>query len=100
MRLETIVQAAGPLQKLVGQQLPLRCAYQIGKMIDELNPELEFFGRELQKAGGGEPPRELLDYECEVEIGARPCIPLSLPIMLSPSDVRMLGPFIDFPDDG
>ena len=45
MKLYDIALASKPLQKLIGQDLPLRQAYALAILATKLNPTLEFYGR-------------------------------------------------------
>ena len=56
MKLIEIVNARGSLQKLVGQELPLRVAYRLVKVTDAINFHLTVYGGELMKLGENPDP--------------------------------------------
>lgn len=100
MKLNTIVSAAASLQKIVAQDLPLRSAFELSHLIDTLNPCLEFYGREFLKAAAAKDSEgavaELLDFEANVELPRKVSLPLDLPLMLTPADIKFLTPFVEF----
>lgn len=69
----TIIAAAPVLQKLVGQNLHLRQAYQLTKIVNKINEELGFFTvkqKEINEGGSSEEEKikmmnELLNLEIE-----------------------------------
>lgn len=99
MLLKNIVIAAPSIQKLIDQDVPLRTAWQLSRLMDALNPALEFYGRELAKTA---PERaeaaqeELLALDLpDVDPGIL-YLPLDLPVRLSAADIKRLGPFVRF----
>lgn len=102
MKLETIVQAAHPLQKLILQDMPLHTAYKLSKLIGKLNPLLEFYGAEMAKQPEEDKRHELLELDIEgFEDFCRLHIAPDLPLVLSAADIKCLEPFINFEkDDG
>ena len=46
MKIEDIVIAAGSIQKLIDQDVPLCTAWALKKLLDRCNPVLEFYGQE------------------------------------------------------
>lgn len=89
-------------QKLIHQDLPLRTAYRLSKMVRKVNEELDFFRakqEEIQAKHEYQIPQSefeaLLAFEVEWE---EPRIEIALDdsIMLSVTDVDALTPFIDF----
>lgn len=103
MKLIEIVNARESLQKLVGQDLPLRVAYRLVKVTDAINFHLSFYGAERAKLGENPDPAKLRELE-EMEITDLHHEKLKLPIrdglVLSASDVKMLEPFIEFYEEG
>jgi hypothetical protein len=103
MKLIEIVNARESLQKLVGQELPLRVAYRLVKVTDAINFHLNFYGEELMKLGENPDPEKLKELE-EMEITDLHHEKLRVPIMeglvLSAADVKMLEPFIEFYEEG
>lgn len=101
MQLEVLVHAAPSLQKLISQDLPIRSAWQLKKLVDICNPMLEFYSQEIQKiilkddAGTLQRELELLDVP---ELDNIPIIELSLDtsLKLSAADIKVLEPFIAF----
>ncbi len=103
MKLIEIVDARNSLQKLIGQDLPLRVAYRLVKLTDAINFHLGFYGSEMAKLGADPDPTKKKELE-EMEITDLYHEKLRLPIrdglVLSASDVKMLEPFIEFYEEG
>lgn len=103
MKLIEIVDARDSLQKLVGQDLPLRLAYRLTRLTDAINFHLNFYGSERMKLGENPDPERLEELE-NMEITDLHHERLKLPIrdglVLSASDVKMLEPFIEFYEEG
>lgn len=99
MKLIELVNARTALGKLVSQDLPIRTAYALVKLIDECNSHLTFYGNERGKFDAKENPErldELNNMEIDVKQAERICISLDGDLKLSPGDVKMLMPLIDF----
>ena len=102
MRYIRLLNAISGFQKLIGQDLPLRTAYRLSKMVRKVNEELDFFRAkeaELREKHEYKIPakeyEELLNLEIDwtedkIEI------PLDDHIILSCADVDALTPFIEF----
>lgn len=100
MKLITIVNARGALQKLVAQDLPLRTAYQVVGLVEKCNRHLSFFSQMRQKLGALPEETKLaelenfevtdLDDDAPIEIRADDRL------MLSAADVKALEPFVRF----
>lgn len=100
MKLFTIVQAHQGLQKLLGQDLPLRQAYQVMQLVEKCNPNLMFYANELKKAGEDEEKiKALNEYSIEMDL-EKIRIPLDTDIRLTASDVKFLSPFVEFYERG
>lgn len=93
MKLYDIALASKPLQKLIGQDLPLRQAYALAILATKLNPSLEFYGSQLVS---GRPQAELNELEAELPKFERIKLPLDLDIRLSAGDIKCLEPFVEF----
>ena len=93
MKLYDIALASKPLQKLIGQDLPLRQAYALAILATELNPTLEFYGNQLMS---GRPQEELNELEAELPEFKRIKLPLDLDLRLSAGDIKCLEPFVEF----
>ena len=102
MRIYDVINAIPPLQKLVREDLPLRTAYRLSKMVRRVNEELDFFKAkeaELKAKHEYQVPvgeyNELLNLEID---WAEPkiTIPLDDHITLSVADIEALTPFIEF----
>lgn len=93
MKLFEIAVAARPLQKLIGQDLPLRNAYQLAMLVSQLNPSLEFYGEQLML---GRRKDELDDIDADAGPISKVVLPLNLDISLSAGDVKCLEPFVEF----
>lgn len=93
MKLYDIALASKPLQKLIGQDLPLRQAYALAILATKLNPTLEFYGNQLMS---GRPQEELNELEAELPEFKRIKLPLDLDLRLSAGDIKCLEPFVEF----
>lgn len=93
MKLYDIALASKPLQKLIGQDLPLRQAYALAILATKLNPTLEFYGNQLMS---GRPQAELNELEAELQEFKRIKLPLDLDLRLSAGDIKCLEPFVEF----
>ena len=93
MKLYDIALASKPLQKLIGQDLPLRQAYALAILATKLNPTLEFYGNQLMS---GPPQAELNELEAELPEFKRIKLPLDLDLRLSAGDIKCLEPFVEF----
>lgn len=93
MKLYDIALASKPLQKLIGQDLPLRQAYALAILATKLNPSLEFYGNQLMS---GRPQAELNELETELPEFKRIKLPLDLDLRLSAGDIKCLEPFVEF----
>lgn len=93
MKLYDIALASKPLQKLIGQDLPLRQAYALAILATKLNPSLEFYGNQLMS---GRPQAELNKLEAELPEFERIKLPLDLDLRLSAGDIKCLEPFVEF----
>ena len=93
MKLYDIALASKPLQKLIGQDLPLRQAYALAILATKLNPTLEFYGNQLMS---GRPQEELNELEAELPEFKRIKLPLDLDIRISAGDIKCLEPFVEF----
>ena len=93
MKLYDIALASKPLQKLIGQDLPLRQAYALAVLATKLNPSLEFYGSQLMS---GWPQAELNELEADLPEFERIKMPLDLDIRLSAGDIKCLEPFVEF----
>ena len=101
MKIEDIVIAAGSIQKLIDQDVPLCTAWALKKLLDRGNPVLEFYGQELAKYGeapDAESRRaQLLALTLPDFDGfARVAVPLDVPVKLSAADIKRLEPFVQF----
>lgn len=101
MKLGQIVAASPALQKLIYQDLPLNKAYALCKLVDQLNPQLVFFERELCKLGPDDARRmELLEFNVpELDGLQRIQICCSDSIRLSVADLKNLEPFVIFTEE-
>lgn len=93
MKLYDIALASKPLQKLIGQDLPLRQAYALAILATKLNPSLEFYGSQLMS---GRTQAELNELEADLPEFSRIKLPLDLDIRLSAGDIKCLEPFVEF----
>ena len=93
MKLYDIALASKPLQKLIGQDLPLRQAYALAILATKLNPTLEFYGNQLMS---GRQQEELNGLEAELPEFKRIKLPLDLDVRLSAGDIKCLEPFVEF----
>ena len=93
MKLYDIALASKPLQKLIGQDLPLRQAYALAILATKLNPTLELYGNQLMS---GRPQEELNELEAELPEFKRIKLPLDLDLRLSAGDIKCLEPFVEF----
>lgn len=93
MKLYDIALASKPLQKLIGQDLPLRQAYALAILATKLNPTLEFYGNQLMS---GRPQTELNELEAELPEFKRIKLPIDLDLRLSAGDIKCLEPFVEF----
>ena len=93
MKLYDIALASKPLQKLIGQDLPLRQAYALAILATKLNPTLEFYGNQLMS---GRTQAELNELEAELPEFKRIKLPLDLDLRLSAGDIKCLEPFVEF----
>lgn len=93
MKLYDIALASKPLQKLIGQDLPLRQAYALAILATKLNPTLEFYGNQLMS---GRQQEELNELEAELPEFKRIKLPLDLDLRLSAGDIKCLEPFVEF----
>ena len=93
MKLYDIALASKPLQKLIGQDLPLRQAYALAILATKLNPTLEFYGNQLMS---GRTQAELNELEAELPEFKRIKLPLDLDLRISAGDIKCLEPFVEF----
>lgn len=93
MKLYDIALASKPLQKLIGQDLPLRQAYALAILATKLNPTLEFYGNQLMS---GRPQEELNELEAELPEFKRIKLQIDLDLRLSAGDIKCLEPFVEF----
>lgn len=93
MKLYDIALASKPLQKLIGQDLPLRQAYALAILATKLNPTLEFYGNQLMS---GRPQEELNELEAELPEFKRIKLPIDLDLRISAGDIKCLEPFVEF----
>lgn len=102
MKLGQIVAASPALQKLIYQDLPLNKAYALCKLVDQLNPQLVFFERELCKLGPEDARRiELLEFDVpELDGLEKLQLCCTDSIRLSGADVKNLEPFVVFVEEG
>lgn len=102
MTLETLVQAAPGMRKLTQQDLPIREAYAVVRLIDRVNPLLRFAGEEEIKAAGNEQRlQELWALEPEELDGLQPLeLHAGEGLRLSPADLKCLEPLVHFVDLG
>ena len=101
MDVKTVVVAAQSIQTLIEQDLPIRVAWDLKKLMDMCNPVLEFYGQELEKSafikGSGEKRKDLLSLELpEFDCFDPIRLPLDMPIKLSAGDCKRLEPFVTF----
>lgn len=102
MKAYNLVEAVPALQKLVRENLPLRTAYRLSKMVRKVNEELDFFKAkeaELKAKHEYKVPvseyNELLNLEIDWN-DPKIEIPLDADINLSCADIDALTPFIEF----
>lgn len=102
MKLIDIVNARAPLQKLVQQDLPLRTAWELVKVTDEVNRCLSFYAEELSKLGSEPDPVRLQELQ---QLDVQPPTPEPFRIQiqdglrLSAADVKLLEPLITFTEE-
>ena len=101
MKLQSIVIAAPSIQKLIDQDMPLRTAWELTRLLDTCNPVLEFYGAELAKMEDAADREARHRSLCELELPdfdkfKRVRLPLEMPLTLSAADVKRLEPFVDF----
>lgn len=101
MKVKDIVIAAGSIQKLIDQDVPLRTAWSLKKLLDMCNPVLEFYGQQLAKFGAAPEAEEKREELLAMELPdfakfERPSLSLSLPVKLSAADLKRLEPFVEF----
>lgn len=98
MKLCKIVSASSALQKLIYQDLPLRPAYELSRLVDRLNPQLMFYSQEAAKAGLSDlRQEELLEFDIPSLDDISPItLPICDTIMLSAADIKNLEPFVVF----
>lgn len=96
MILKTLVMAQPALQKLILQDLPLRKALELMRLVEEANKFLTFFSVEMAKAGLDRDRIEKLE-QFEVD-GLGVQLPVKLPmndnLRLSAADCKLLEGFI------
>lgn len=96
MKLIELISAARPLQKLIMQDVPLRTAYDLMQITEEVNPHLQFYDREVLKSGEDiKRIEELQNLEIDCEFKAVE-ISKDTDICLSASDVKLLQPIVIF----
>ena len=102
MRYIHLLNAISGFQKLIGQDLPLRTAYRLSKMVRKINEELDFFKAkeaELKAKHEYQVPateyNELLNLEIDW-VEPKLTIPLDDHITLSVADIEALTPFVEF----
>lgn len=102
MKAYNLVDAVQALNKLVREDLPLRTAYRLSKMVRRVNEELDFFKAketELKAKHEYKVPvseyNELLNLEIDWD-EPKIEIPLDENISLSVADIEALTPFIEF----
>lgn len=102
MTLYNILLARSGMQKLVGQNLPLKTAYRLSKIVRKVNEELDFFREkeaELKARHEYKVPadeyEELLNLEIDWE-EPKVEIPLDENVSLSAADVEALDEFVSF----
>lgn len=101
-----LLNSISAFQKLIHQDLPLRTAYRLSKMVRRVNEELDFFkaketelkAKHEYKVPVGE-YNELLNLEIDWE-ETKITIPLDDNISLSVADIEALTPFIEFKEVG
>lgn len=97
MTIRELVQASTGLRKLAAQDLPVREAWEIMKLIDRLNPLLGFAGvEEAKAAGNAERLGELWSMEPEELRELRPVRIHAEGLKLAPADVKFLEPLVEF----
>ena len=97
MKLIDIVNARNSLQKLIQQDIPLRQAYELVKLTDQLNVHLNFYGQERAKRWGDEEKLcELDSFPVDDLPEERMQITMTDTVLLSAADVKALEPFIEF----
>ena len=100
MKLIEIVNARTAMQKLAGQDLPLKEAFGLVKTVDACNVFLTFYGQEIVKFSPTKEPERLKELnEMEAE-GFQPeilriCLD-TVGVKLSAADVKALEPFVEF----
>ena len=97
MKLIDIVNARESLQKLIGQDLPIRKAYELMELTDLCNRHLGFYGQELAKFDPEKDPERLEELDgLDVKDVEKITLPVSDNLKLSAADVKMLLPLIEF----
>jgi hypothetical protein len=102
MKLYEIVNAVTPLRKLVAQDLSLKTAYRVSKLVDKLNTHLTYFDQNrdrIAKLADNDSKEldELLDEDIDLDAD-KVQISLDEPVKLSAGDIGSLEKFIEFVD--
>ena len=113
LELRTFINSVNVLSKLARQDLPLRLAYKLRKIIEAVNKELEFFSEQRNKLMEGiewenatleeknlanEKIEKLLAFEVEWE--TEPLVlPIDIEINLSASDLELAKEFIQIKEE-
>ena len=89
------------LQKLYGQDLPLRISYRLYELAGQINEKLGFFAERQDKIKAmGKDGQKQLDELLSMSAGLEDIpvlrIPMSDNILLSASDLERLEPFVSF----
>ena len=96
MILKTLVMAQPALQKLILQDLPLRKALELMRLVEEANKFLTFFSIEMTKAGLDRDRIDKLEQFEVDNLGVQ--LPVQLPmndnLRLSAADCKLLEGFI------
>lgn len=101
MKLGTLVSAVAGLRKLSAQDLKLKTAYDIYKLINFFNPHLDYFDSNREKIAEladnqDKELAELLDIDIEIGDFQKVKVSLSENANLTALDILSLEPFIDF----
>ena len=102
MTLYNILAAKNGIQKLVGQDLPLKTAYRLSKIVRRVNEELDFFREkeaELKAKHEYKVPANEYEELLRLEIDwdePKVEIPLDENVSLSAADVEALDEFVEF----
>lgn len=98
MKIGELLVASNVVRQLYNQQLPLSIAYKISVLVEEINPQLNFFNGRMAQAKGADDVKEienLLKQEIE-----KPINPIQIrfddSIRLSPADIVSVRPLIEF----